>query len=36
LRTSGWQTVQDVLQAGLQLAWHSPQAVLLPDLMQGF
>jgi hypothetical protein len=29
-------TVQEVLQADWQLAWHSPQAVLLPDLMQGF
>jgi hypothetical protein len=28
-------TVQDVLQADWQLAWHSPQAVCLPDLMQG-
>lgn len=28
-------TVQEVLHADWQLAWHSPQAVYAPDLMQG-
>jgi hypothetical protein len=29
-------TVQDVLQADWQEAWHSPQPVAPPDAMQGF
>jgi hypothetical protein len=29
-------TVQEVLHADWQLAWHSPHAVFLPALMQGF
>jgi hypothetical protein len=29
-------TVQDVLHADWQLAWHSPHAVSLPVLMLGF
>jgi len=29
-------TVQEVLQADWQLAWHSPQAVCASALMQGF
>jgi hypothetical protein len=29
-------TVQEVLHADWQEAWHSPQAVFSPDLMQGF